>query len=280
MSKSAQRRQHQPRADERRAAAIVAAELGASTSTLDEPPLQNFADFKVHLPGRLPAVLEVTSHGDHERASLDNAMMRRTNEFRRPELSKIWALHLPDMRSGYQLPYKEVLKNLDQIVKVLRLLEAKQQFNVGGGSDRSIEAAALLKRGVYFAIAARTDNPGVVLVPPGDGGWSGTSAVVAGAISEARKSDNVRKLERGLGDGTASARHLFVWIVPSQMVPYFALNDRELPTEPPDLPDALTDLWIGGRYRSGDVVWHWDGTSWADVNVSVDQDRSKPAASA
>jgi hypothetical protein len=51
----------------------------------------------------------------------------------------------------------------------------------------------------------------------------------------------------------------------SRLVPFYALADRVLPSERPDLPGAVTDLWIGGQFRSGEVIWHTDGGSWRDI---------------
>lgn len=98
--------------------------------------------------------------------------------------------------------------------------------------------------------------------------------MVAAALSEANKPDNQRKLERGpypeRGGGVdheavGRPRHLFVWMRPTRMPPFYALADRVLPTQPSALPWPLTDLWVAGDFRSGEVVWHSDGGAWREV---------------
>ena len=179
-----------------------------------------------------------------------------------PQLTKFWTLNLPPLASSFHKPYADVVKRLEEIVALLSTLEAQGRNRVGGRTDRSYEADALLNLGVDLGMALSKGEPGVFFVPPGEGGASGPGAIVAAAISEARKPDNVTKLMKGHGGGS---RHLFVWIAATRAVPYFALADRVLPNQHLDLPPVITDLWIGGVFRSGEVVWHSSGGRWRDV---------------
>lgn len=193
-------------------------------------------------------------------------MGRRAYEFAQPSLGRFWSLYLPPIGAEEHLPYGDVVRNLDDIVMVLTVLESREQWEFGGPyQDVSHEGSVLLRLGVESGFASGVGRPGVFFLPPGDGGASGSSAVVAAAIEEANKADNLHKLEKATGDGAADSRHLFVWIASSQMVPYLALLDGALPQEAPALPPPITDLWIGGQFRSGEVIWHWNGSTWTSV---------------
>ncbi len=264
------------RPEEGRAAAIVAAATAGTLHPLDRPPLQNVADYFLQLPGRAAGVLEVTSHGDPDRANLHAQLRKQGLSHLNPRLSKFWSAYLPPMplhQRGLPVKYADVLSKLPQIEQVLLSLERQERYATGAWEE-SVEADQLRHLGVSSVLGLNNGEPSINFLPPGDGGGSGPSAVVAAALSEASKPDNQRKLERGPyperaggadHEAASRARHLFVWMHPTRMLPFYALADRVLPTQPPALPGPLTDLWVGGDFRSGEVVWHTDGGAWREV---------------
>lgn len=264
------KQQREPSPEELRAAEIVAAELGVTLTPLDVPPRQNFADFTIQADGQLPGVIEVTRHADPVRLSLNAAMRDREQRFPRSDLTALWCVYLPPLRSSEHRRYADVVADIENIVLVLKVWEARGELHAQPTNPLQRNDREILHRlGVDWVIGATSDEPGVYFIEPGDGGASGTPAAVAAGLSEARKPDNQRKLEKATGDSDASSRHLFVWLTSSRMLPYFALMDRKLPTTAPDLPAYVTDLWIAGGSRSNEVVWHWDGRVWSEVTTSA-----------
>lgn len=264
------RKPRKPTWEEARASEIVGATLGVPVEILDVPPLQNYPDYKVH-DGDPPSVLEVTQHVDQDRMELHVAMGRRNYEFPRADLERLWSLQLHPMESENHLKYSQVVSNVDTIAMILGVLEASNQFQFGSAlyyERRPNHEADILRRlGIEYgrALSSGVGEPGIHFLPPGDGGATGPLAVVGAALKEARKPDNERKLKRGVGDGEASDRHLFVWISGTKALPYFAMLDHELPATPPALPPWVSQLWIGGRFRTEEVVWRWDGSRWSEV---------------
>jgi hypothetical protein len=265
-----------PRPEEGRAAAIVAAATAGAVRPLDLPPLQNVADYVLQLPDRPTGVLEVTSHGDPDRANLYAQLSRQGMSHPAPRLTRFWSAYLPPMplhHRGLPVKYADVLSHLPQIEEVLLGLERQERYATGAWEE-SVEADLLRDLGVSSVLGLSSGPPSINFLPPGSGGGSGPGAVVAAALSEASKPDNQRKLDRGphperRGDVDLKAasrpRHLFVWMRPTRMLPFYALADRVLPTQPSPLPGAVTDLWVGGDFRSGEVVWHTDGSLWREV---------------
>ncbi|MGB3764486.1 MAG: hypothetical protein WA966_14825 [Ornithinimicrobium sp.] len=265
MSKTGKPRE--PTWEESRAAEVVRTTLGASVTPLDVPPQQNCADYTVH-DADPPSVLEVTQHVDGDRMKLHVTMGQRDYEFPRSDLKRFWSLHLPPMESEYHRRYSQVVADLDTIAAILGALESIDQLSFGPSfwSERPNHEVSMLRRlGVESGQALSSGGPAIYFLPPGDGGASGTAVVVAAALEEASKTDNRTKLEKGTGNGGATDRHLFVWISGTQALPYYAMLDRELPTTGPELPPWVSQLWIGARYRTEQVVWRWDGSRWSDV---------------
>jgi len=186
------------RPEEGRAAAIVAAATAGTLHPLDRPPLQNVADYFLQLPGRTAGVLEVTSHGDPDRANLHAQLRKQGRSHLNPRLSKFWSAYLPPMplhQRGLPVKYADVLSKLPQIEQVLLSLERQERYATGAWEE-SVEADQLRHLGVSSVLGLNNGEPSINFLPPGDGGGSGPSAVVAAALSEASKPDNQRKLER------------------------------------------------------------------------------------
>ena len=261
----------------------MTAATGGTTDPLDIPPLQGVADYELYLPSRPVGVLEVTSHGDPDRANLHAQMGNRGLSHPAARLTRFWSAYLPSMplhQRGLPVKYADVLAHLPQIENVLLGLERQERYQTGPWEE-SVEAHQLRALGVESVVGINNGEPSINFLPPGDGGGSGPGAVVAAALSEAAKPDNQRKLAKGPRpfatvdvEAAARPRHLFVWVRPTRMVPFYALADRVLPSQPPELPRSVTDLWVAGTFRSGEVVWHSDGGPWHEI--STDQPFQDP----
>lgn len=250
------------RPDEIRAREIVCAAIGAAWELLDRHPLQGVCDYRLHVAGQPAGVLEVTTHGDPLRMNLGKQTDRGGWSRPSSRLHHFWSVHLPriekwETRSPYR--YADVIDDMPQLEDLLDGLESVGVLEVGRWSERPL-FERLRALGVESARGMRTGEPGIHVLPPGNGGGSGPGAVTGAAESEAAKEDNRRKLAKGpYPEGEQETErpfpaHLFVWISPERVIPLLALADRVPPTPPASVPEEISDLWVAGDLRSGELV--------------------------
>lgn len=106
---------------------------------------------------------------------------------------------------------------------------------------------------VYSGSVMRWKDPGYILIDlRGGGGRVRAHTVVEAALREA---DNNRKK---LAAANANQGHLVVYVDPTNYLPWRALLDSEPPPEAPQLPTAITDMWIFTEtgFAHEYVAWH------------------------
>lgn len=110
--------------------------------------------------------------------------------------------------------------------------------------------------------------PTIHLMWPSGGGAVGPGAVnafVSNFLATLSESAALKKLTRI----DASRRHLFIWLESTHMLVWFTFCDKELPTEKPELPGGLTDVWLAGLCGTGNVqAWYLaEAKPWERVDI-------------
>jgi hypothetical protein len=108
--------------------------------------------------------------------------------------------------------------------------------------------------GIESGRVARWKVPGQIrIATPGGGGFVMPENLQKAIESEASKPDNCKKL--GLAD--TSERHLFVYVSSLNFLAWAALIEGDMPSEPPELPNEITDVWAvtGAGRKDQYVVW-------------------------
>lgn len=104
------------------------------------------------------------------------------------------------------------------------------------------------------------------IATPGGGGFVMPENLQKAIEIEASKPDNCKKLRLA---GTLE-RHLFVYVSSLNFLAWIALAEGDMPTEPPNLPDEITDVWAvteAGR-KDQYVVWKAaNKTGWQNVGL-------------
>jgi hypothetical protein len=112
-------------------------------------------------------------------------------------------------------------------------------------------------------------SPTIHLMWPSVGGAVGPGAVnafVSVFLATLTESGALEKLTRI----DASRRHVFIWLEPTYMVVWSSFCDKVLPTERPELPEGLTDVWLAGVCGGNVQAWYLpQGKSWEQVHIDV-----------
>ncbi len=120
----------------------------------------------------------------------------------------------------------------------------------------------------YLTCYRRPGSGEVSFMMAGQGGAIDSSGAsvpswVSGWLREPEQADNLKKLAAT----TAPERHVFIpvdlqgagWAVESYLTTW--LGERQLPSDPPDLPEPVTSVWLASTMADRGV--RWDGQRWS-----------------
>jgi histidine triad (HIT) family protein len=213
--------------------------------------------------GRLGAV-EVTAAENETLAATQGA------------ISKQPILRCPDLRFGWFVlvaPGGNVNLVRQQLPAILRRLEEHGISSIDDYAwDEEVEWASELIRSGHLQAAAvsLSLDPGVVgITGPMRVEWLSMNPDDVVTFAErfvARRPSDVAKLAASGAD----ERHLFIWsgLFSEGLVELRALGSdiESLPQRAPNLPDAITHLWIANEGSRPSRIVHWDPrTGWVEV---------------
>jgi hypothetical protein len=222
-------------------------------------------DFDLEHPDGTCAAVEVTISTDQSReaivAAITNA--RKGGAFIQANLCrKDWWVH--------PTPNANINRIRAHVDKCLAAIEAD-------GLDRFISPidsdSFLSVERIYTELMIESGsvmkwkNPGQIGISfPSGGGFVVPENLQKAIELEALKCDNRRKL----GSVGTSERHLFVYVSSLNFLAWTALVDGDMPTEVPQLPDEITDVWAvtGAGQKDKYTVWRASkGAQWQHVGV-------------
>lgn len=253
------------RPEEKFAFSVAARVLAATVEPYDIRGRQRAIDAMVHYPDGRAAALEVSSIGPEEEAPILQYLADRGRCKSIAGLRRRWLVQIPkdfhpaDMRKIEMALHRceeDKLGHLDELY----------------GTDREMDAAALLAQGVRADAVARTgggaDCPEsrAYFVLPAFGGFSGGGMVsLTNELAEVLRTPKMQlKLDKLAATGLPE-RHLVLVVRPSAFS--FPVYDGlsfggPLPGERPCLPDGLSQVWLITGIQAGGVVRGISGSGW------------------
>ena len=222
-------------------------------------------DFNLEYPDGMTSAVEVTISTDpNQEATVAEIMDKRKGgaAIKAILCQKDWYIHpVPNAR----------IKRIRELAdKYLYDIEADGLENFFGATDSNYYPSVdriSQDLGIDHGRVVRWKTPGYIrMATPGAGGFVMPENFQKAIETEAFKKDNRRKL---IAAGT-SERHLFVYVSSLNFLPWVTLIEGDMPTEPPQLPEEVTDVWaVTGAGKKGTyVVWKADKkTAWQSFGV-------------
>lgn len=238
------------------------------------------SDLAFVVRGNIPAAVEVTFFTDQQTKVAQDAWVReREREFVVTQLRSSWNVTV----QGESARYKLLRQNLEPYLAALEAasITSYDQWSIGHRLLETMPGVvrALAALRVVQASVMKTKDPSVqhIFISPMGGYTSRGSDAALGDIEEylLRRGDNARKLEAS----KASERHIFVWLdmdTPGAVArPFTAGRIVEnfdhfgLPSRPPELPGAVTDLWV--VHIGTGVGWRWnEAVGWEALDLQAE----------
>ncbi len=227
----------------------------AQVTDYDDGSTSSMYDIQMVHPDGTVGAVEVTTASDRERIGLWKFINDRGDRWIEPNLDGGWAVRVQPRSAprDFRAQLVALLRQAEQTG--IRVIECERS---------SADHLAVLGRqlGLLETRQGATSFPGSIYVMPPElpdqtaGFVPPTGDTLAEWISnwivESVRADNLLKLTRS----GASERHLFVFVHPFNLAP-FAVNyllmatDPPAPILPPNLPDAVTHVWIMSTWSAG-----------------------------
>lgn len=231
-------------------------------------------DFDIHMPDDTVFALEVTQHVVFVREQQRGELGKRQWQF--SGLQRDWFVDVVQTASISQLHQRlpGILGELErQSVRTRTLTRAalKRAGASIGIIDKELARLGVLSCRSYAAEASYGSIYLDPLVEPTSSDVNSAADVVRRHALGAK--DNAFKL--GLA-GTAAERHLLIWVDHAALDVSAAMQvgewHQQLPTEVPELPDAIDVVWLALSVVNP-IVWRLDRSGWRShgrINESVE----------
>jgi hypothetical protein len=239
------------RPDEQFARAVVGRVLGVSVEEYDTGGRQNAIDARLHYPDGHIAALEVSSLGPQEEARITNILASGAQRRTVPGLTRSWMVQVP------RTFHPSKLHTIDQALLRCEQLGVTDLQHAAATDELAEE---LDDAGVRIT-ASPDREPGSptawVLTAPLGGFTEKGSAALPAELDAALTSDRMQSKLTKLAASGYEERHLFLQVRPLAFS--FAVYDNlafggPLPTEPPRLPEGLSQVWLASGWKEGGVV--------------------------
>ncbi|WP_037306986.1 hypothetical protein [Amycolatopsis orientalis] len=254
------------RGDEQVAFAVVERVLGARVEPYDLGGRQNVVDGLLHYPDGREGVLEISSIGPQAEAAITAVLADRTKtRYTVDGLRSTWIVTVPR-----NFPPKD-LKGIDALLLMCERHDVPSLDQLYGAALLGQISSAVtdaVDAGVSANVARSSTGrpPEVWVLVDGVGGLAdGGERLLPGELAIHLESPTMQSKLTKLGKDGHNDRHLFLWVRMSAFS--YAVTDNlyfggPLPSEAPDLPGGLTQLWLAGGYSAGGVVRAIHGDRW------------------
>ena len=204
-------------------------------------------DFDLHQTAGTIAAVEVTSITDGVvRATL--AAIDRYRRIPRRLCTKDWRIH-----PAADANIKRIAENADAYLADIEETGIERFFSSLHASSSSPVAAIWHDLRIQGGGVLPRKEPEIVIALPVTGGAYSQTLVLAAMETVASTSDNIEKLAMS----GATERHLAIYVDRSATSVLMALRDLKPPSEVPDLPAEVSDVWLFSETYGEDryVVW-------------------------
>jgi hypothetical protein len=242
------------RPNEEWARQTIESALGVPVEQNDDSSEPAMHDLNILYPTGPRGAVEVTGAVDADSTELWNVVYR-DGRWEEPGLAGGWSVHIdPTQRSRES----RLRRDLPALLRELEQAEFREYPGPVAPDFKSLAE----RLGVVRARQGATDFPGSIYVwpeLPADqwvGYASSTADAVATWVSDFLHHGKRADVRQKLAGSAADERHAFVIVGTLPGVP-FAITDllmrdgAPLPTEPPDLPPEVTDVWVVSAWAAG-----------------------------
>jgi hypothetical protein len=237
--------------------------LGVPVEQNDDSTQPAMHDLSILSPSGSRGAVEVKGAIDEASTELWN-IAYRDGRWEEPGLAGGWHVYVDPTRRS---PESKLRRDLPAF---LRELETAQIPHYSAGVAPHVESLAQ-RLGVVRARQGGTDFPGSIYVSPElpaeqwVGYASNTADAVATWVSDFLHDDAMANLRQKLASSAADERHAFVIVgtfsgVPLAITDLLMRDDAPLPTESPQLPPEVTDVWVASAWAAGHGL-RWSATS-------------------
>lgn len=262
------------------AARVVARLTGERVYLQDDGSQGAMADMRIERANGRHAVVEVWTDTDRATAAMFSELRepggRMPAEWATPGLSRLWQVTVSRTTRFRSGPKGEPSLESDLMPVLSEMEAAGETFETVAARDKLMKStsprvAQLLALGICAvgSAPAKPGEPGLVrLYPEGIAGpteqsWEPLLDWVATTLAKPELEDNWAKL---IATG-ARERHFMMgvtWSSPGAV--YFALREHpRVPFVAPQLPAAVTDLWVFDAVNFGRVLLWSRGHAWLDA---------------
>ena len=156
---------------------------------------------------------------------------------------------------------KRLMKEREQFVLGLRAIEEQGMRHIPergvfrDGSTPELFLDAFPEVSSAWGWPHPKSSPTIHLTWPSVGGAVGPGAVntfLSRFLATLAESGALEKLTRI----DAVRRHVFIWLEPTHMLVWSSFCDKGLPTERPELPQGVTDVWLAGLCGGRIQAWY------------------------
>ncbi|MBN6040002.1 hypothetical protein [Amycolatopsis sp. 195334CR] len=269
------------RSDEQAAFAVVERVLSARVEPYDLGDRPNVVDGLLHYPDGRTGVLEISSLGPQAEAAITAVLADRAkSRYTVAGLRNNWIVTVPR-----DFPPRD-LKGIDALLLTCEEHDAgslEQLYGAALLGHVSSAVAEAVDAGVSADVArsSTAQPPEVWIMADGIGGAAGGGErLLPGELATHLESPTMQSKLAKLGKDGHDDRHLFLWVRMSAFT--FAVTDNlyfggPLPSEPPDLPGGLSQLWLAAGSSSGGVVRAIHGDRWVREHPYANSPRSGAA---
>lgn len=252
--------------------------LCVDVQQLDDNTVHSTPDLKIVYPDDRPfAPVEVTNALDEEEEKATND--KGFEPWQTTTLTRSWTLVSdgpPPRWKDLRLEAEPLLRHLEQSGVYGFEPATRMQLEVRAAATQAEPEVSIWRTLARLAelrvhqgqAFARERGPHTIGVGLGRGGtWGFTADAIAHWVTEfvndQKRQDNVIKLDRGGDEAHLAIR---VHLNGAGFAVYQGIIDQErhnlLPTDDPEVPSTITDLWLAVSFNEGDVL-HWQrGAGW------------------
>jgi hypothetical protein len=255
----------QRRGEEAWAEAMIGAHLGLQVEEHDDGSAPRMYDLTIFLPGGAHAAVEVTSCADSESIETWNLMNGDDEEWVFPDLTGGWLVAVS--------PHARVKRLKTDLPAFLLQLEREKITETHSRRTPEWVQSTCRSLGIGTAHQGGTDRSGSVyltieLPPERSGGFvphNGDSVArwIGDFLREPQQQDVSDKLQQSGFD----QRHTFIFVpgftAAPWPVPYLLTSERPpVPNTPPDLPSAITHVWVASTWDTATGLYWSPDTGW------------------
>jgi hypothetical protein len=256
----------QDRPEEAIARSIVAHALpGARVARHDDNSADSMVDAIITYPDGRTAALEVVMDADPDFQRIRARLHNTGQIIPAPQLKYAWHVSVADdafvreIREGIVT----LLGHIEQPARLHLTWPGGYRWRDAADIDAAFKAWGVLRATPYDRFSGAPAK--VFLWPRVLGGFEGAPDVVPQRACEFL-TNTAPDVPAKLAASGLAERHAFIWAtITTGFEVLMVLEGEELPTQPPDLPEGVTHLWVAGSHTRERTLRWQPASGWSSV---------------